>query len=326
MLRAAQVAGLSPTPLARLRHQVRDSQLVALSATVSGGAIAAAARQLAIAAPVVSRALAQLTHAIEQPLYRRAGNGVEPTRAARELAAGYELLQSEVRQGLEEIRELRGIYDGLLSLGALPTARASWLPRSLEALLEEYPDVPVTIMDGPYEEQLSALRQGRIDLIMGALRHPLPGGDLVQEAIFHDTLSLVCRAGHPMQRLRPGRGTRIDRRALARYRWMLPPAGTPAREQLSRLLAAQRLPQPARVLECNSFLTIRELLLHSDSIAVVSTSQVASDIVQSRLCILGPDLPHTSHEVGWTMRAAFKPTELLRAFLKCARARSPARP
>jgi len=320
MLRSAQGAGLGATPLARLRHQVRDSPLGALTAAVSAGAIAGAARQRGIAAPVVSRALAHLTHAVEQPLYRRAGNGIELTRAARELAAGYELLQSEVRQGLEELRELRGIYDGLLNVGALPTARASWLPRSLEALLEAHPDVSVTIMDGPYEEQLGALRQGRIDLIMGALRHPPPGGDLVQEAIFHDTLSLVCRSGHPLQRLRTGRGTAIDRRALAQHRWLLPPAGTPAREQWGRLLAARRLPRPARVIECNSFLTIRELLLHSDAIAVVPTSQVASDIVQSRLCILGPSLPQTRHEVGWTLRAGFRPTELLRAFLECSRA------
>jgi len=119
-------------------------------------------------------------------------------------------------------------------------------------------------------------------------------------------------------------GIRIDRNALAEYRWLLPPAGTPAREQLHLLLEAHGLPPPARVLECNSFLTIRELLLHSDSIAVVSTSQVASDVVQSRLCILGQDLPGTRHAVGWTTRADFKPTELMRLFLKLARTRSQA--
>lgn len=324
LVAAAQGAGIGPAPLARLRQQVRDTQLQALTATVAGGTFSAAACRLGIAQPVVSRSMAHLAQLLGQPLWTRSGRVLEMTRAARELAAGYELLQSELRLCLDELREMRGIYDGQIRLGALPTARASWLPRSLERLLEHYPNITVTIMDGPYEEQLHALRHGRIDLILGALRLPGPGNDVMQEPIFNDTLSLVGRAGHPLAR-GIGRGrVIIDRKALNRYRWLLPPQGTPARDRLNGLLDARRLPRPSRVLECNSFLTIRELLLNSDSVAVVSTCQVASDVVRNRLSVLGPPLPRTSQPVGWTMRTSFKPTAALRKFLDTARVESTA--
>ena len=48
----------------------------------------------------------------------------------------------------------------------------SMVPRAVTKLLEEFPEARVSIIDGPYTEQLPALPHGRLDVIADALRAP----------------------------------------------------------------------------------------------------------------------------------------------------------
>lgn len=316
---AAARAGLSDSAARRLCQQATDSQLRALSALVDARGFTSAARARQLSQPSIHRAVSSLSRLIGSRLWSRRGRIIEVTPEAVELAAGASLCWSELRLGQDELREAKGQLDGWLLIGALPTARAAWLPRSLVQLLSDFPEASVSIMDGPYEEQLRALRQGRLDLILGHLRQPAPGPDVIQEAVLHDSLSIVVRHEHPFARSPAGAGEPLSAAQLAALRWVLPPPDTPARQCFQAFLRKMEVPEPTRVIECNSFLTIRAVLLESDCAAVISTCQADTEMGRARLVTLGPPVERSMHSVGWAMRRGFRPTQLMTGFLEIAR-------
>ncbi len=316
---SAKMSGLAPAAVNRVCQQASDAQLEALAALVEARGFTAAARQLGIAQATVHRAVSSLARRLGVRLWATSGRLVEPTAGAEGIALGYALFRSELRLAQEELREAAGRLDGRLLVGALPTARTSWLPRTLVRTLQAHPDAGVIVMDGPYEEQLAALRHGRLDLIMGALREPTPSADIEQEAVFEDTMSIVVRAAHPFGSGFDSATDRLGAAQLQVLHWLLPPAGTPARRCFQTFMRSHQLNEPAHVVECNSFLTIRAMLLATDYAAILPTSQVVSEAARSGLKIMGPPLRGSRHPAGWTVRLGFRPTRLQQAFLDIAR-------
>ncbi len=111
------------------------------------------------------------------------------------LALHARLAFAELRQASAEIGEWSGLDPGSIVLGCLPLARTHVLPAALSALGREKPRVNVRVFTGPYDDLLYQLRHGEIDLMLGALRIPLPIGDIVQTAYFSDPLAILARAG-----------------------------------------------------------------------------------------------------------------------------------
>src|SRR3546814_5280970 len=83
----------------------------------------------------------------------------------------------------------------------------------------------ISIVEGAFHELVEPLRDGALDLIIGALRDPSPGPDLDQSVLFEDRPAVIARYTHPMQ------GS--DLATLAQYPWIMPSRGTPLRGQRS---------------------------------------------------------------------------------------------
>lgn len=299
----------------RLWERATDLQLRGLSALAHHRSFLLAARQLNCSEPSLHRALSSLSQLTGCRLWSRTGRGVDPTQEARILAEGIGRYESEVRLGLEMAREANGVVNGELLIGALPTARHAWLPGALSDTLKRHPGCRVFAMDGPYEEQLVALRYGRIDMIIGALRPSAATRDLEQIPIFEDSLSIVVRHGHRLVRELSGGTRQLSPLQLASLGWLLPPPGTPPRQCFDTFVQEQGLPPPHCLLTCNSMVTIWSLLIATDFAAVVPTSQTRSSLISGRLKILGDPIPNSGHAIGLAVRRGFVPTQLQRVFI-----------
>lgn len=319
---AMQLLGDSPAAK-RWPRTVSAAQLRALRALADTRGMSSAARLLGISEPSVHRAMRSLEAGIGLPLWRWAGSSLELSREALLLARAANLCASELRMGFEEVRELRGEHDGLVLVGALPMPRSAWLPASLTAILRGFPRARVEVMDGPYENQLSALRDGRIDVLLGALRFPGPGSDIAQEALFEDPLSIVVRARHPLAAPGACPSGGPAPRQLRSLSWLLPPRATPARQVFERFMAGQGAGPAQCAVECNSLATIRAMLLQTDYAALISTKQIEFERQVGKLCVLGPPIPGTAHPIGLAMRRNLRPTSLLGAFLAAVRRCAP---
>jgi ABC-type amino acid transport substrate-binding protein len=88
-------------------------------------------------------------------------------------------------------------------------------------------DLPANIKVQPIAEDKTLsqmLRDGEIDLMLGALRVGALLEDLHQEPVFEDSPQLVMRAGHPLLAEAQPMGQR-----LADFPWILPARDTPLR-------------------------------------------------------------------------------------------------
>jgi DNA-binding transcriptional LysR family regulator len=289
------------------------AQWRALVAVVERHSVAQAARALGMAQQSLHRALTMLEGLCGAKLFLRSRQGLEPLPAARALARAASLAFAELRQGRDALREFRGVMDGRVSIGALPLARSGLVPKAAIALLARYPNVQLHIIDGPYGALLHGLTHGRIDCIVGALRSPEPGPDIIQEEWFSEPLSIIVRPGHPILHGTP------DAQALSGLSWVLPREGTPARDAFAAFFQAANVAPPRQLIECSSLVAARGLLLGSDSAAIFSTSQVRFELDCHQLAALPAPLPGSARPIGLATRRDFTPTKVQTACMAALR-------
>ncbi|MEM1263830.1 MAG: LysR family transcriptional regulator [Pseudomonadota bacterium] len=294
---------------APLHRHVTASQLRSLIAVSETGGYSLGARKLGLAQPTVHRAAKDLEAIVGIDLFVRAARGIETTEAARVLARFAELVFAEVRQGFESVHELRGLATSRVAIGALPLVRSEFLPVAVDRLLQRFPDARVRIQDGPYIELLHALRYGHIDWLIGALRDPLPIGDVVQERLFEQPLAIVVRPGHPLL----NHGTPSPA-ALAELEWVVPRPLAPSRLIFDAYFQANGVVTPTRTIECGSLVSTRRLLRSSDRAAMLSPLQVREDIADGALAVLLESIPNSRRNIGVTTRADFEPTRVQAQF------------
>lgn len=285
------------------------AQLRAIVAVVEHGNVSVAAAALGLAQPTVHRAAREAEVICGRPLFVRASGGVDPTPLARRLARLASQAFAEIRQGYDEVNQHQGKMTGQLRIGSLPLARTSLVPTSVIRLVQRFPDAGVSIVDGPYEQLLDMLLHGRIDMILGALRHPPPVRDVIQRKLFDDPLAVVVRAGHPLLQR-----AELDLKTIAMQDWVAPRQGTPARKLFHELFLGSGLEFPGHLIECSSSVATRALLLQSDRLALLSARQVEPELQAGLLATLPTPL-NTSRPIGLTLRNNWQPTAMQADYL-----------
>ena len=296
------------TPLYR---SLTASQLRALMTVVEQGSYTLAARHLKLAQPTVHRAVQDAENICGYTLFSKSPSGLEPSWHARQLARYIALFFAELSQGIEEVQEYHGRMTGRLRIGSLPLARTRMVPRAVVNLLRDYPEARISIIDGPYDEQLHALLHGRLDIIVGALRDPPPSPDIEQRELFRDSLSIVVRPGHPLEK----RGS-VSASELRQLDWIAPREDTPGREAFTQFFENNGLSPPEHVIECSSLVATRGMLMESDRAALLSARQVEVDVSFGLLTVSSKHLQDTGRNIGIAHRKGWKPTLVQQRFLE----------
>ena len=287
------------------------AQLRALAAVSRTSNFSLAARETGISQPSLHRAARDLERLCGVMLFEKTKRGIELTEPAEALALHARLAFAELRQGSAETGEWSGLDPGSIVLGSLPLARTHVLPAALNALGREKPRVNVRVFTGPYDDLLYQLRHGEIDLILGALRFPLPIGDIVQTAYFSDPLAILARAGHPLTQKNA-----VTLEDLKEFPWVLPPEGAPARHYFEMAFGAVLRECPYGIAESSSSVLIRGLLLESDRLAIMSAHQLRHEVKRGEIAVLSIAMPESARQIGVTVRAGWRPTATQEAFLR----------
>lgn len=300
-------------------NRVTAAQIRAFVALARAGSYAAAAADTGVAEPSLHRAVGDLGLAIGARLVERRGRGVALTRTGVVLAQRLRLALAELRQGLEDLADLRGEEGGRIVVGAMPLSRARLLPDAIVRFRAALPQVEISVHEGSHAELAGPLRDGEIDMMLGALRDPAMALDLHQRPLFEDRPTILARAGHPL-------AAGWDADALRRYPWLLPPEGTPLRALWRRMFAALGGPLPAVPVECGSVMTIRQLLVAGDYLTLLSHDQLALELDGGIIVDIGPASGDISRTIGLTTRADWRPTRLQRHFIAAIEAAARAVP
>jgi DNA-binding transcriptional LysR family regulator len=300
--------------LAGLERRVALGQLRALTAVDQAGNYSLAAARSGVSQPAVYRAVHDLSELIEVPLTMRRGKTVQSTPAATRMLRLVRLALAELAAGLDELASLRSERGGRIALGVMPLARAILLPQVLARFSRAYPNARINVVEGPYAEVLNDLREGNLDLLVGAMRDRLPVRDVVQEGLFDDDPVIVARAGHPLA------GARFDFARLLDYPWVIAAPGAPVRARWERMFREHGHEPPAPRIECGSVLVTRGLLLEDDWLTLMSRDQFLIERRAGLMTELASAGEGLRRRIGLTTRADWHPTRLQSAFVETFRA------
>lgn len=284
---------------------ITSTQLDALIAVVEEGAFARAARRVGRARAAVHRAARQLERTLGTALFEVTSFGVRPTREAEKLALRTRLAFAEIAQAQAEVAAVQGTGSGSTTIGAMPLARSVLVAQAVLEFAATRPEHGISILDGPYESMLGALRQGLADVLIGALRDPMPHEDIVQEHLFDDPLALVVGAQHALA----GRGApTLD--ALTRFPWIAPRRESPLRRHFDTLVSRLQLKPAVAPIECNSLIAARSMLIASDRVMLLSEHQIQHEIATGQLVALPHPFGPVTRSIGLTVRRDWRPTEV----------------
>jgi DNA-binding transcriptional LysR family regulator len=317
--------GMNPTPPALLLAEraeaaiahvgsprVTGTQVRAFLSVVRAGSYAAAAEATGLSPASLHRAVADLAVALGQRLIERRGRSLILTPAGERRARGFGLAMAELRAGLAEVAALQGKAGGRIVLGAMPLSRARWLPETIARFAAAHPGIDLAVIEGSHAELSGPLRDGEIDLLLGALRADATVDDLAQEAVFEDRPVLVMRADHPLLKA-------VDpAEAMFAYPWLLPGRETPLRRYWEAMVRALGKEPPHVGIECGSVIMIRQLLLGGDALSLLSPDQVAVELAADVLASLPPPVP-VSRTIGIVTRIGWRPTAAQAAFVELLR-------
>ncbi|MFM5894562.1 MAG: LysR substrate-binding domain-containing protein [Novosphingobium sp.] len=314
--------GMTPTPAAMLMvpriraaldhaasPQLTMSRFRALLALADSGSYTGASQLTGLSLPSLHRAVADLALAQRRTLVERRGKAVFLTEAGRQTARAFRLARVELETGLSELAALAGKETRRIVVGAMPLSRARVLPAAVTAFMRRHPQVHVAIIEGSRGELVEPLRNGAVDLMVGALRDPLSEPDLEQQALFRDLPAVVARKDHPLA------GSNPDLAALAAYSWIIAAPGAPLRASWEQMFARAGLALPPVPIESGSVMTIRQLLIDSDLLTLLSPDQVAVELEAGWLTILRQAPAGTEREIGVTTRASWRPTSVQAEFV-----------
>jgi LysR family transcriptional regulator of gallate degradation len=313
MTATAAARGFAPRVEAALvqvaSRRVTMAQLTAFVAVARSGSYVGASAATGLAQPSLHRAVRDLSLALGRALVDRRGRGLVLTAVGQRTARGFRLALAELAAGIAELEGLRGLASGRIAIGAMPLPRARVLPAIVAAYHRAFPHVEIVIAEGSHAELIEPLRDGELDLLIGALRDPVPGPDLVQTPLFRDHPVIIGRAGHPLA------DAPHTTAQLASFEWIVPARGTPLRAMWEAMFTRAGVAVPRVSIECGSVILIRGLLLDSDCLTMLSPDQVAVELAAGLLATVGGSPAGTLRTIGLTARAGWIPTLDQRAFI-----------
>ncbi|CAH1671001.1 MULTISPECIES: LysR substrate-binding domain-containing protein [unclassified Chelatococcus] len=179
------------------------------------GSLAAAARHLGLANASVAEQIRALEKTLDATLTVRRGQGIALTEAGQAVLGSARQIVAQA-DDLHQVAQA-GSLRGRLRVGAISTALISLMPRALQRLADEHPDIEMKVVPGTSAGLLTMLDYGEIDCAL-AVRPPfkLPK-TLSWQSVRNEPLVFVGPPSDPglsiAARLRGAPFIRMDRNA-----------------------------------------------------------------------------------------------------------------
>lgn len=149
-------------------HSLRTmiDRIRALLTVIEEGSVNRAAVRLRITQPALSRQMKALEHELGGRLLERESSGVKPTGLGHELMKAMKPLVENFDSAMAELRGQARGERSEIRVGYLGSAAQSFLTPALAMLRKSYPTARLKLHDQSPREQITALRQGELDIAL----------------------------------------------------------------------------------------------------------------------------------------------------------------
>jgi LysR family pca operon transcriptional activator len=290
-------------------RRIKFRHLNAFSAIARAKSFKAAAEQLSLTQPAISKTLKELEEILGVVLMERSRSGVALTPEGEVFLQFAEQSTAALRHGLRSIKANISAA-GQLKVGALPSVASSLLPAAVIAFTNKSPDTRIEIHEGPHTDLTGRLRSGGLDLVVGRLGSPDSMVGLSFQQLYSEEVVVVATPNSPALHVRTFA-------ALDAFRVLYPPAESAIRPLVARLLISQGVPLFQNRIETASPAFGRAVAMaDSNAVWFISRGVVAEDIAKGRLVPLSLDMAPTRGAVGIMSRAEEIPSVATRTFSK----------
>ena len=251
-----------------------EARLRAFAAFARQRSFSAAAAELRISQPAISKHIAELEHALGLELVERARRGA--LTSAGDFVANY-VLRAEallVQAGLGAA-QLRESGSGSVAVVASSLTGTYLLPEIIAEFQNSHPGVRVTLQLGPAEQAIELLRSHRAEL--GFVAGPVGAPEIETEPLLEYEVVIVAKSG-----LAPRRPSRDSLESLT---WLSREEGSATRISSDTGLARLGI-VPKRRLELPSNEALVHALKRGYGIAAISRYVVAAELRAGSLAVL----------------------------------------
>ncbi|KQR73714.1 transcriptional regulator [Burkholderia sp. Leaf177] len=161
----------------------------------TGSLTVAAEKRLHTSQPSLSRQIRDLEDEVGAELFSRSARGVELTAAGKAFLDHARLALSQVDAAMEAARRAARPARQVFALGFLTGQEMTWLPRAMQVLRDELPNIDVTVSSHYSPDLADALARGKLDL---AFLRAEPGFDLDYRVVSREKLVTLMPSDHPL--------------------------------------------------------------------------------------------------------------------------------
>jgi DNA-binding transcriptional LysR family regulator len=298
----------------RIGRRVKLRDLHILLSVAQTGSMGKAASGLAVSQPVVSKAIADLEHALKVRLLDRSPRGVELTLYGREVLKCGTAVFDELRKGVEALEFLSDPGCGELRVGCTEPLAAGFVGTIVSRLTRQFPRASFKLITAdPFGLRDRELQQRSVDLVVTPTESMASSQDVHVEVLFDDRQVIMAGANSKWARRR---SLRLG--DLMKERWFAPPPDSPIGGYIADCFRAAGFELPrARVTSFSVPLCFR-MVEQEGFLAMLPISMLAED-TPWRLRTLHVEAPHVPRPTGILTLRNRTLTPLAEEFIAAAR-------
>jgi DNA-binding transcriptional LysR family regulator len=308
----------------RVGRRIKLRDLHILLAVTQFGSMGRASSELGISQPVISKAIADLEHALRIKILDRSPQGVEPTMYGRALIRCGMAVFDDLRRGVKEVEFLSDPTAGELRIGCTEPLAAGLVSAVVGRLSEKYPRAEFHVVPGDtLSLQNRELRQHNIELAIVPTTGLAPERDVSIETIFDDFHVIMAGNESKWTRRR-----KIKLANLLNETWILPPPNTTSGDYVAETFRHAGCEPPRAHVVSFSIPLHQHMLATGRFVTSLPRSllQFAKHLPLARLSVDMPALPRPVGIMTLTNRALSPLAQLfvdhVRAEVKALRASS----
>jgi DNA-binding transcriptional LysR family regulator len=220
------------------------------------GNLSAAARELSVSQPALTKSVRKLEEQFGIALFERRARGMTLTPSGVALLAHARQIEAQCRVADDELDALARGAAGRIRVGAGPYWGNTVVPRAIARLHERLPGLDVGLDVGVNSVVMPRLFAGELDLVVGALPDigALPPG-IERRDFMRIELRVVAGRQHPLHARR-----RVTVTDLAEFPWVLYQHDRDVMDHLAQILQRGGAPPPRIRVETTSLLAVIQLL------------------------------------------------------------------
>ena len=289
-----------------------DYRLKVFHTVASRSSFTKASEELNISQPAVTKHIKEIENQLNTKLFDRKGTTIQLTQGGKILFEYAGKIRNIYRDLEFEINQINKQHKGKLIIGASTTVAQYILPEILAKFNSYYKDIKIELITHNTEIISELLKEGKIDL--GIIEGESQSNYFDYQIFKADEIVLVAKANHPLA------NKTLTLKDICKLELIFREQGSGSLEFIQNRLKEKGIyiDNLNVVMQLGSSESIKNYLLHSDSLAFLSISTVLNELKNNQLSII--DIKNFSIERNFHfILPKGQQSELIRLFLKFIR-------